>query len=274
MALKMVWFSTARDQAALDLLKWTWQKKEEGFLQLEIPLVFVSRSYGESGPSDIFLDWVREKGIPFQTFSALGFEPDLRKKDPNSWRLAYDQEIIKIIGDRGFDWIFLAGYMWIVSPVLINRFSVLNLHPAPPGGAKGTWQEVIWETLRKKLPEAGAQIHSVTEILDEGPALTYVTFPLHTPEWETGWKELEAKIKDQGWERIQRLEGEHEPFFAKVRAKELSLEFPLIIWTFKTLESGRLQVRDRKVYGDGRWLPKGYCLNQEIFKNQNNYRKA
>ena len=85
-----------------------------------------------------------------------------------------------------FDWIFLAGYMWIASPVLIQMLQDHQSSPcAPPGGPKGTWQEVIWETLRRRLPEAGAQIHVVTEALDEGPPLTYVTFPLDTSEWET-----------------------------------------------------------------------------------------
>ena len=264
MSLKIAWFSTGRDQAALDLLKVTWQKKEEGFLTLEIPVVFVSRSYGEAEASDKFIDWVQGKKIPLLTFSALRFESEKRKKDIHSWRPAYDQEIINRIEGLSFDWIFLAGYMWIVSPLLVRRYPIINLHPAPPGGPKGTWQQVLWETMRNRLPEAGAQMHLAIEELDEGPPLTYVTFPLQTPEWEPYWKDLQSKVEKQGWETVQKKEGEQEPFFVRLRDRELALEFPLILQTLKTLETGRLQVKDQKVYWDGQWLPKGYCLNEGV----------
>jgi phosphoribosylglycinamide formyltransferase-1 len=123
---------------------------------------------------------------------------------------------------------------------------------------------VIWETLLKRLPEAGAQIHVVTEELDEGPPLTYVTFPIDTPEWVPRREEFDKKIEEKGWVAVQNQEGEQEPFFARVRARELALEFPLILWTLKTLESGRLAVQNHRVLWNGEWLPRGYCLNGEI----------
>lgn len=264
MSLRIIWFSTGRDQAALDLIKVTWEKMEEGFLSLEIPLVFVSRSYGEAEASDRFITWVQDKGIPVLTFSAVDFEPEKKKIDLPAWRESYDREIIKRIDGLSFDWILLAGYMWIVSPLLVNRYRIINLHPAPPGGPKGTWQEVIWETMKNKLPEAGAQMHLVTEVLDEGPPLTYVTFQTQTPEWEPYWKNLQTKVEKEGWAAIQKQEGEAEAVFSRLRERELSLEFPLILWTLKTLETGRLQVRDQKIFGDGQWLPQGYCLNRQI----------
>ena len=172
-----------------------------------------------------------------------------------------------------FDWIFLAGYMWIVSPVLIKKFRIINLHPAPPGGPKGTWQEVIWETLRKRLPEAGAQIHVVTEALDEGPPLTYVTFPLNTPEWKTRWRGFGRKINEKGWVAVQKQEGEGEPLFAPGSGQGTCLEFPLILWTLKTLETGRLTVQNHRVHWDGEWLPRGYCLNGEIMEEERRRRQ-
>jgi phosphoribosylglycinamide formyltransferase-1 len=262
--LRLAWFTTARDQAALDLLQAAWEKKKEGFYSLSIPVVFVSRERGESQASDGFMDWAEAQGLTIEAFSARRFQPELRKKDLAAWRVAYDREIGRLLERYQFDWVFLAGYMWIASPILINKFRIINLHPAPPGGPKGTWQEVIWETLRRRLPEAGAQIHVVTEALDEGPPLTYVTLSLNTTEWAPGWLDLEEKVTRMGWDAVQKQEGEGEPFFSQVRAKELSLEFPLILWTLKTLESGRLGVEDGKVTWEGKRLPLGYCLNREV----------
>jgi phosphoribosylglycinamide formyltransferase-1 len=262
--LRLAWFTTARDQAALDLLRITWGKKKEGFLDLHIPVVWVSRDYGENRVSDRFMDWARGNGLTIQTFSAARFRPELRRRDIAAWRLEYDREISMRISPHSFDWVFLAGYMWILSPLLIQKFRIINLHPAPPGGPKGTWQEVIWETLRKRLPEAGAQIHVVTESLDEGPPLTYVTFRLDTPELGAAWEAFAKKVQEKGWEPVETGEGEAEPLFAQIRARELALEFPLILWTLKTLESGRLKVEGDRVTWDGEWLPRGYCLDREI----------
>jgi phosphoribosylglycinamide formyltransferase-1 len=264
--LRLAWFTTARDQAALDLFKVAWEKKKEGFYNLSIPVVFVSRERGESRESDAFMDWAEGQGLIIEGFSARRFQPEQRKGDPAAWREAYDREVGRLLEMYRFDWIFLAGYMWIVSPVLIRKFRIINLHPAPPGGPKGTWQEVIWETLRKRLPEAGAQIHVVTEALDEGPPLTYVTFPLDTSEWKAKREAFEKKIEEKGWIAVQNQEGENEPLFAQVRARELALEFPLILRTLKTLEAGRLTVQNHRVLWNGEWLPRGYCLDGEIME--------
>ncbi len=262
--LRLAWFTTARDRAAWDLLQAAWNKKKEGFYNLSIPVVFVSRERGESPASDLFMDWAEAQGLKIEAISARRFLPELREKDSGAWREAYDQEIGHLLKRYQFDWVFLAGYMWIVSPFLIRRYRIINLHPAPPGGPKGTWQEVIWETLRKRLTEAGAQIHLVTEALDEGPPLTYVTFPLNTTEWAPWWRDLKEKVNRKGWPAIQKEEGEGGPLFTKVRARELDLEFPLILWTLKTLQSGRLKVEGGRVIWDKKWLRGGYCLNREV----------
>ena len=88
----MAWFTTARDQAALDLLKAAWEKKKEGFYNLTIPVVFVSRERRESRESDDFMDWAEGQGLTIEAFSARRFQPELRKKDPAAWREAYDRE--------------------------------------------------------------------------------------------------------------------------------------------------------------------------------------
>ena len=92
-ALRLAWFTTARDQAALDLLRTAWEKKKEGFYNLSIPVVFVSRERGESRESDDFMDWAEGQGLTVEAFSARRFQPELRKKDPAAWREAYDREI-------------------------------------------------------------------------------------------------------------------------------------------------------------------------------------
>jgi len=61
--------------------------------------------------------------------------------------------------------------MLIVSEELCQKYDMINLHPAPPGGPTGSWQEVIWTLIQNKADTAGAMIHLVTPELDRGPAL-------------------------------------------------------------------------------------------------------
>ena len=97
--MRLAWFTTARDQAALDLLRITWEKKQEGFLNLHIPVVWVSRDYGENKVSDRFMDWAQKQGLTVQTLSASRFRPELRQYDLAAWRLDYDREISERILD-------------------------------------------------------------------------------------------------------------------------------------------------------------------------------
>ena len=53
---------------------------------------------------------------------------------------------------QGFhpDLCVLAGYMLIVGEEMCQRYNMINLHPAAPGGPTGTWQEVIWQLIDSK----------------------------------------------------------------------------------------------------------------------------
>ncbi|GAH59253.1 unnamed protein product, partial [marine sediment metagenome] len=43
-----------------------------------------------------------------------------------------------------------------------QRYNMVNLHPAAPGGPTGTWQEVIWQLIENKAEETGVMMHLVT----------------------------------------------------------------------------------------------------------------
>jgi folate-dependent phosphoribosylglycinamide formyltransferase PurN len=49
----------------------------------------------------------------------------------------------------------LAGYMLIVGAEMCQRYDMINLHPAIPGGPKGTWREVIWKLIETGASETG-----------------------------------------------------------------------------------------------------------------------
>src|SRR4030042_5407098 len=82
----------------------------------------------------------------------------------------------------------LAGYMLIVGEEMCQRYPMLNLHPAAPGGPKGTWQDVVWKLIESKAAQTGVMMHLVTPELDEGPAVTYSTFSIRGQPFDRYWR--------------------------------------------------------------------------------------
>lgn len=237
---KIGWFTTARDEPALSLLRIVHEKIRDRFIPLEIAYVFVSKDKGESPISDKLINYVEEEmKIPVITFSALRFESHLRKHDLETWRELYHKEILKRLPVE-VDFGMLAGYMWIVSSEFCEKIPLLNLHPALPGGPKGTWQEVIWQLISARSRETGVMIHRATSELDEGPPLTYVRFSIYTEETIPLWEETEKILLRYHLKGLKEREGEENLLFRKIREEGIKRELPLIVLTLKYFAEDRI----------------------------------
>jgi phosphoribosylglycinamide formyltransferase-1 len=190
----------------------------------------------------------------------------IQRQDPglDAAREAFDAKVIELL--RGFETqvVVLAGYMLIVSPLLCRTFLCLNLHPAVPGGPKGTWQEVIWQIIASGAKEAGAMMHLATPELDEGPAVAYFRFSLTGRDFDPLWEQFAEKLKKNRLADIQAREGEAEPLFARIRAEELRREFPLILLTLKGLAEGRFRLTHQGAEVEGRPVPRGLDITSQV----------
>ena len=107
------------------------------------------------------LAYGREAGIPTEVLSHREF-PD---------RESYDRVILERLREHRVDVVCLAGFMRILSPVLIHAFPnrVLNIHPsllpAFPGLAAPR------QALEYGVRVAGCTVHLADEELDRGPIL-------------------------------------------------------------------------------------------------------
>lgn len=255
MSFKIGWFSTGRDKEARTLLEKTCRAIEEGRLgDLRISYVFSNRERGEKEESDRFIELVERIGIPLICFSSEKFNPELRKKALkekssdliNHWRLLYDREIMKRIEKYPVRIAFLAGYMLILGSELCRSLPLFNLHPAAPGGPRGTWQEVIWQLIRERAGESGIMIHRVTPELDAGPAVTYCTFSLRGAGFDPLWRKMEEKLRTRKLGQIQREEGEGEPLFLAIREEQKKRELPLILATLGLFARGEINPEEIK----------------------------
>jgi len=245
--LRIGWFSTGRDEAARQLLQTVQQSIQAGEIKGKINFVFSNREPGEARESDLFFDLVHSYNIPLVCFSHREFRSSLLRSARNdkmragsgilskqgreSWRLKYDREVSKRIENFAPDICVLAGYMLIIGEELCHKYDMINLHPAPPGGPTGTWQEVMWTLIQSKADKAGAMMHLVTPELDRGPAVSYCVFSINGEPFETYWQK-----------------NDRDRLFDVIRQHELARELPLIIYTLKALSQERIRIRDGKIF--------------------------
>lgn len=105
-------------------------------------------------------------------------------------REAYDQEVLTLCQAKKIDLICLAGYMRILTPVLIRPYlyRMMNIHPAllPKFGGEGMYGHHVHEAVVKaREKESGATVHFVTEGVDAGPIILQgdvKVLPQDTPE--------------------------------------------------------------------------------------------
>ena len=263
------WFSTGRDKAARDLLTVVQQSITQGKIEAEISFVFCNREPGEAKESDLFLKLVEGYGIPlvcfsYQRFKASVSTPPIDEGDGlPKWRLDYDREVMNRLQGFHPDLCVLAGYMLIVGADMCRRYNMINLHPAPPGGPKGTWQEVIWQLIDSQARQTGVMMHLATPELDMGPPVTYCTFPIRGRPFDKYWREIAGKTTEE----IRKSQGENNRLFRLIREHGLVREFPLIVSTLKAFSQGKIRVSTEKQVIDAEGKPiKGYNLTDEINK--------
>ena len=269
MTVRIGWFSSGGGPGSQRqrLLSAAVEAIRRGDLAAQIAFVFSNRERGEDEASDSFLDLVASFGLPCLTLSSRGFRRErggaLSKPGQPlpPWRAAYDRAVAALVAQHPFDVGMLAGYMLIFTGEMCNRYPLLNLHPAEPGGPAGTWQEVIWQLIDRRAERSGVMIHLSTEELDRGPPVASCTFSLRGPAFDPLWDALGSRSPAE----VQQAEGEAFPLFQEVRRHGAARELPLVIATLRAVADGRLRVEGRRVLdGTGRELPGGLDLTAEI----------
>jgi folate-dependent phosphoribosylglycinamide formyltransferase PurN len=218
-------------------------------MNAEIVVAFCNRMPGEDENTDVFQKQVHEYGIPLVTLSSREFRrargaAPVRKGEPlPEWRREYDREVMRLLEPYPFDIGVLAGYMLIFGEEAAAHWQLLNLHPAEPGGPKGIWQDVIWDLIGRRAGRAGIMVHLATAELDEGPPVTFCTYPIRGSVFDSLWRENgERTVED-----IKRAEGEDNRLFQEIRRHGTAREVLLVVETLRAFADGRVRIQDRLV---------------------------
>lgn len=149
----------------------------------------------------------------------------------------FDAELVRLLKRHKIDLVVLAGFMRIVTRVLINAFPmrIMNIHPALLPSFPGLH-------VQKKAIEYGAKfsgctVHFVDEGVDTGPIIIQAVVPVLDDDTE---ETLSARI-----------------------IKEEHMIYPYAV---KLFAEGRLEVKDRRVLVKDHPKAEGALENPPIFK--------
>ena len=254
------WFSSGRGSGSRALLTTMHQSIDQGEVKAEIAFVFCNREAGQSEETDRFLDMVKSYNIPLVCLSSIKFRESLDTSLLPEWRIHYDREVMLRLQKFHVELCVLAGYMLVVGAEMCRNFTMINLHPAEPGGPKGTWREVIWELIENQADRTGVMMHLVTPELNEGPPVAYSNFNIKGDPFDIHWQNL----KREPMEAIKAREGDEIDLFNLIRKHGLKREFPLIVSTVKAFSEGRIKVQKGQIVDSSGNSIKGYDLTEEI----------
>jgi len=227
--LRLGWFTAGRGPGSRGMFERALAAIDDGSLDAQIAFVFMQRERGEGEGSDGFMDLAASRGIPVIELSSQRFRRE-HDGDFAGHRDKYDRQAVELLRQHEADVCVLAGYLLILSPVLIDAYDFVNLHPALPDGPVGLWQKVIWELIDQRADETGNMTLVVTNDLDRGPQLTFDRVP------------IKGDAFDALWDAPRIAGSEEDPLFSAIRTASVRREPVLLVETLRALATGALRV--------------------------------
>lgn len=122
---------------------------------------------------------VAERAAAFQIPTRLLNHRDYKQRED------LDRQIVAVLREFGVEWVVMAGWMRIVTPVLIDAFPerIINLHPSLLPSFPGV--RAVEQALAAGVKISGCTVHLVVPAVDSGPILCQAAVPVlseDTPE--------------------------------------------------------------------------------------------
>ena len=113
-----------------------------------------------------------------QRASRLNIPCELRDHRQFASREAMDEDLVATFRNEGVEAVVMAGWMRIVTPVLIDAFPgrLINIHPSLLPSFKG--MDAVGQCLRSGTTLSGCTVHEVLRDVDAGPILAQAAVPV------------------------------------------------------------------------------------------------
>jgi folate-dependent phosphoribosylglycinamide formyltransferase PurN len=198
-------------------------------------------------------DIAQKYGIFYEFLDIRDFYKDRGvKRTDLSIRPQYDQLVLQKIRKHSFDLIANAGYMSIMTPVILNEYEgkIVNVHPADlrineNEKRKYVGIHVVEEAILAGEKEIRSTTHIVREEVDYGEILL-ISAPVIIGK-DVSLPEL-RKNKALRKEKVSKYQ-------SLLKKKGDWVIFPL---TIKMISQGRFSLGQKGIYLDGKHLPKGF----------------
>ena len=113
----------------------------------------------------------------------------------------HEQKILNLLLEHRVEWIFLAGYMRLLSPAFLQSFNewqggaqrVVNIHPSLLPAYPGV--NSIERAFKDKCKETGVTLHFVDDGVDTGPVIKQQTVEINPEEDLAALKEKMHKAE-------------------------------------------------------------------------------
>ena len=159
------------------------------------------------------------QGLPVEVVQVVSSRPDaygieraraanipvlVMNRDRYADPAAADAQIVEALKAAGAEYVVMAGYMRMVTPVMLDAFPnrVLNLHPALLPSFKGA--HAIADAFAAGVKVTGVTVHFANEDYDKGPIVAQE--PVRVAEDDT-LESLEARIHETEHELYPRVLG-------------------------------------------------------------------
>ncbi|APX72617.1 phosphoribosylglycinamide formyltransferase [Companilactobacillus allii] len=108
----------------------------------------------------------------------LGIPVFINNLDDFDTRADYEREIVNVLSPLDIDYIFLAGYMRVVTNVLLDHYpnKIINIHPSLLPKFSGL--NAIERAFDSGEKQTGVTIHYIDEGVDTGPIILQKIVPI------------------------------------------------------------------------------------------------
>ncbi|PWT91143.1 MAG: phosphoribosylglycinamide formyltransferase [Acidobacteria bacterium] len=140
-----------------------------------------------------------------QYASAAGIESIVLSHKAFTTRELYDQELLLVLQSKNIDLICLAGFMRLLSPVLIRAYSnrIMNIHPALLPAFPGLHAQK--QAIEYGAKITGCSVHFVDEGLDSGPIILQKAIEIRDIDTEESLSARLLALEHQAYAEAVRL---------------------------------------------------------------------
>jgi phosphoribosylglycinamide formyltransferase-1 len=136
----------------------------------------------------------KSKAAGLQKAAELGVPTEIVTKKGLASREAHDEKIVEVLNRYRVELVCLAGYMRLLSPVMVQAFPnrILNIHPALLPSFPGL--DAQQQALDYGVKVTGCTVHFVDEECDHGPVVLQAAVPVLDGDTE---ESLSKRILEQ-----------------------------------------------------------------------------